>query len=84
MVAVGWNISPAHAAGLSQALFFAMGLNISPAHAAGLSLALWLGPYRPSLVHFIFMFFCVCLYIYRHTLFFEIVIFPRIFLRHFH
>jgi len=33
---VGWNISPARAAGLSPALFSA-GWNISPAHAAGMS-----------------------------------------------
>jgi hypothetical protein len=65
---LGWNISPARAAGLSPALF-STSWNISPAHADGLSLALWLGQYWPSLVHFIlflfsFLFFVFFLYIY--------------------
>jgi hypothetical protein len=86
---LGWNISPAHATGLSPALFSA-GWNISPAHVAGLSPALWLGQYRPSPVHFIlfiYLFFFspfsfVCFFYYLY-IFLEVVIFPRIFLRHF-
>jgi hypothetical protein len=86
---LGWNISPARAAGLRPALFSA-GWNISPANAAGLSPALWLGQYRPSPVHFIlfiylFFFspFVLCVFFYYLYIFLKVVIFPRIFPRHF-
>jgi len=86
----GTSAQPARA-GLSPALFSA-GWNISPAHAAGMSPALWLGQYRPSpaqSILFIYLFFfspfCfVCFFYYYYLyIFLKVVIFPRIFLRHF-
>jgi hypothetical protein len=66
MVAVGWNISPAHAAGLSPALLLWAGTSAQPMR---------LGQYRPSPVHFKKK-ICVLFVL-------KIVIFPRIFRRHF-
>jgi hypothetical protein len=81
----GWNISPAHAAGLSPALFYAgwnispalltNGWNISPSHAAGLS------PFYFIYYLFFSLFLCVFFIIYLYF-FKKKLIFPRIYLRH--
>jgi hypothetical protein len=67
----GWNISPAHAAGLSPALFYAgwnirpalltNGWNISPSHAAGLS---------PFFIIIIYFFLSFCVFCYYISIFF--------------
>jgi hypothetical protein len=67
------------------------GWNIGPAHAAGLSPALWLGQYRSSPLYFIFFIFylfffspfCFVYFFYYLYIFLKVVIFARIFLRHF-
>jgi hypothetical protein len=76
----GWNISPAHTAGLSPAPFCS-GLEHQPSPRGWAESSLVVGPIQPSPFHF-FLPFCFFMFFLLY-IFLKIVIFPWIFLRHF-
>lgn len=82
---VGWNISPARAAGLSPTPFCS-GLEHQPSPRGWAESILVAGPIQaqPSPFHFIFfLLFVLCVFFIIYIYFLKVVIFPRIFLRHF-